>query len=55
MGTGQWDIQVYLDVYHPGMTEASLLDEGDPDSSPFEDGSETCLALSQSLFRLRLL
>ncbi|MFQ6017191.1 MAG: hypothetical protein ACE5KF_03265, partial [Kiloniellaceae bacterium] len=30
MGTGQWDIQTYLDVYHPGMTEADLLDPTGP-------------------------
>ncbi len=32
VGTGQWDIQVYLDVYHPGMTEADFLDETDFDN-----------------------
>ncbi len=33
VGTRQWDIQVYLDVYHPGMTEADLVTPcvGDPD------------------------
>jgi hypothetical protein len=32
MGTGQWDIQIYLDVYHPGMTAADFLDADDPDN-----------------------
>ena len=33
IGAGQWDIQVYLDVYHPGMIEADVVTPcvADPD------------------------
>ena len=28
MGTAQWDIQIYLDVYHPDWDEAALIADG---------------------------
>ena len=31
IGTGDWDEQTYLDLYHPGETLYTLLDDSDPD------------------------
>lgn len=31
VGTGEWDIDTYLEVHHPGVTEGDLLDSADPD------------------------
>ena len=32
VGTGEWDIDTYLEVHHPGVTEAMLLDSTDLDA-----------------------
>ena len=31
IGTGQWEAQTYFDLYHPGETPDTLLDQDDPD------------------------
>ncbi|MEE8477175.1 MAG: hypothetical protein V3S19_02335, partial [Gemmatimonadales bacterium] len=50
IGTGQWDIQVYLDVYHPGWKEQHLVDPCDADPTD-EDCADAPTSLDPPLPR----